>query len=133
MVRTRARLTPAQAQYVPRSLLNKLGKHSCDVTFTSGLATDADGLTDADRDKISRQHPELLAPFCLAGAYVEYDSERQHVFTRRDVRTVMTTVCTEAVRRGYIRPTGGDDAAVKALARRTTIRMVHSGQIHLLP
>lgn len=132
-LRTRDQLEPDAAKYVPPRLLRRLGHHLCDIVLSSTGGFDAGQLRGAKANALSRRHPELLAPFCLAGAQAAYDRERRHVFTRRDQYTVMQRVCTEAVRLGYIRPTGGDnDAAVKSLAERETLRAIRRGEIHPL-
>ena len=132
-LRTRDQLEPDAAKYVPPRLLRRLGHHLCDIVLSSTGGFDAGQLRGAKANALSRRHPELLAPYCLAGAEAAYDRERRHVFTRRDQHRVMQRVCTKAVRLGYIRPTGGDnDAAVKSLAERETLRAIRRGEIHPL-
>jgi hypothetical protein len=132
-IQERDRADPGVAKYLPAPMLRRLARHYCDVVMASGLGFDADGLTGADRNSIARRHPAFLAAFCVAGANLGYDKERHHVLTRSDLRKVMARVCVKAVRRGYIRPDGGsNDAAVKALAKNETLRMIHRGEIHFL-
>jgi hypothetical protein len=132
-LQARGQLQPDAAKYVPPPLVRRLGHHLCDIIISSRGAFDAEQLTGAKANALSQRHPELLTPYCLAGADAGYDNERRHVFTRRDFHTVMKRVCAKAVRRGYIRPDGGnDDAAVKTLATQETLRAIHRGEIHPL-
>jgi hypothetical protein len=132
-LRARDQLQPDAAKYVPTPMLRRLAHHLCNIIVSSGAAFDAEHVTGAKANALSRRHPELLTPYCLAGANAGYDKERRHAFTRRDLHKVMTRVCTEAVRRGYIRPSGGnDEAAVEALARREALRAIRRGEIHPL-
>jgi hypothetical protein len=131
--RARDQLQPDAAKYVPTPMLRRLGHHLCDIIISSGAAFDAENLKGAKANALSRQHPELLTPYCLAGAYAGFDKERRHVFTRSDLQKVMRRVCTTAVRRGYIRPSGGNnEAAVEALARQEALRAIRRGEIHPL-
>jgi len=132
-LQTRDQLEPDAAKYVPPRLLRRLGHHLCDVVLSSTGGFDAGQLKGAKANALSRQHPELLAPYCLAGAQAAYDREHRHVFTRRDQHRLMQRVCTKAVRLGYIRPSGGgNDEAVKSLAVRETRRAIRRGEIHPL-
>lgn len=127
------RMTAAQAKYLPVGRVRRLARHYCDLVFGSGLATDSDGLTAAEKDKLSRQHPELLEPTCVAGAEAAYDKEHHHVLTRRDFRKVMVIVCTESARRGYVSLSGKiDDASIKELSRQTTLRLIRQRRIHVV-
>ena len=132
-LQARAQLEPDAAKYVPPPRARRIGHHLCDLVLSSPGGFEAGRLTGPQSNALARQHPELLAPYCLAGAEASFDAERRHVFTRRDLRTVMQRVCTKAVRRGYIRPVGGgNDAAVRALARTETLRAIRRGEIHPL-
>jgi hypothetical protein len=126
-------LNDAQAKYLPARRIPGLARHYCDVVFGSGLATDSDGFTDADKDKLSREHPELLTPSCIAGAEGEYDQERQHHLSRKDFRKVMVFVCTESARQGYVSLSGRvDKVSIRALSRRATLRLIRQGRIHVV-
>jgi len=130
---TRDTLDPGAAKHLREPALRRLGRHYCNVVTASGIAFDSDGLTGADRNALARRHPELLMPFCIAGADSSYDKERSHNLSRADFHKVMGSVCSKALRRGYIRPSGGnDDAAIEALAKSETLKMIHRGDVHLL-
>lgn len=132
-LQARSQLQPDAAKYVPPSRARRIGHHLCDLVLSSPGGFEAGRLTGPQSNALARQHPELLAPYCLAGAQASFDGERRHVFTRRDLRMLMQRVCTKAVRRGYIRPVGEDnDAAVRALARAETLRAIRRGEIHPL-
>jgi hypothetical protein len=131
MIRARDQALRGAVKYLPTRSMRKLGRHYCDVVVSSGLWSDEDGFSAADREKVSRQHPEILAPFCLAGAYADYEREKVHVFTHPDLRKVMTRVCVKAITLGYIRASGHDDlAAIKALSKRVTVAMIKRGELH---
>ena len=133
VVAERDGLGPGFDRYLTTPMLRRLGRHYCDVVFSSGLATDSNGFTPAEQDSLGKQHPELLTPFCLAGGQVEFDKEQQHVLSRPDMRKVMRRVCPEAVRRGYATLSGKTDyAAARELSKRITLQMIRSGQIHPL-
>ena len=125
-------MTPAQAKYLPVPSVRRLARHYCDLVFGSGVATDSDGFTAAEKDRLSRRHPELLTPTCIAGAEAVYDKEPRHALTRTDFRRVTVIVCTESARRGYVSLSGKvDRASIQALSRRTTLRLISQGRIHV--
>ena len=117
-------------RYLTTATTDQAGRRLCDLGIGGGFVSEGGSLTPALERRLARRHPEVFRPFCVADALAEYEQHPDPRWTLADARRLFTRICTAALRRGIVRPTGeADEAALTRLARRIEREMRARGEL----